>query len=138
MGRSVSYLPNAKAVVYFQFDEEEHVLFDYLIEDIQEHVTGLFPNMETCDEWVGENNVILRNGVVEIAISEYCGIVSLSVRTDETDTAYLSRKEEIALDEEADTWVEKNFNKAVRPWAKMVKVGSFSNGESVYEQVLGS
>ena len=54
MGRSVSYLPNAKAVVYFQFDEEEHVLFDYLIEDIQEHVTGLFPNMETCDEWVGE------------------------------------------------------------------------------------
>jgi hypothetical protein len=138
MGRSVSYLPNAQAVVYFQFDEEEHVLFDYLIEDIQEHVIGLYPKFETTDEWVGENNVILRDGVVEIAIAEYCGVVSLSARMDETDTAYLSSKETLALEEDAVEWVDKHFSRAVKPWAQMKKIGSFSNGEAVYEQVLGS
>lgn len=125
MGRSVNYLTNADAVYFHQLDEEEIQDFDLLLEDIREHVMYKYPDFEAVDEWEGrEVNIILQSPLVEIAISEYRGVISLSVRTlEDADQA------------KASTWIEHFFKRAIAPWAKARKVGSFSNGEAVYEEI---
>lgn len=125
MGRSVNYLSNADAVYFHQLDEEEIQDFDFLLEDIREHVMYKYPEFEAVDEWEGrEVNIILQSPLVEIAISEYCGVISLSVRTLED-----------ADQTKAATWIEHFFKRAIAPWAKARKIGSFSNGEAVYEEI---
>lgn len=125
MGRSVNYLSNADAVYFHQLDEEEIQDFDLLIEDIQEHVMYKYPEFEAVDEWEDRDvNVILQSPLVEIAISEYRGVISLSVRTlEDADQA------------KAATWIEHFFKRAIAPWANARKVGSFSNGEALYEEI---
>ena len=125
MGRSVNYLTNADAVYFHQLDEEEIQDFDLLIEDIREHVMYKYPDFEAVDEWEDRDvNVILQSPLVEIAISEYRGVISLSVRTlEDADQA------------KASTWIEHFFKRAISPWAKAQKIGTFSNGESVYEVI---
>ena len=125
MGRSVNYLTNADAVYFHQLEEHEMQDFDLLLEDIREHVMYKYPEFEAIDEWEDRDvNVILQSPLVEIAISEYCGVISLSVRTlEEADQA------------KASTWIEHFFKRAIAPWAKAQKIGTFSNGESVYEVI---
>ena len=125
MGRSVNYLSNADAVYFHQLNEEEFQNFDLLIEDIQEHVMYKYPEFEAVDEWEDRDvNVILQSPLVEIAISEYRGVISLSARTLED-----------ADQEKASTWIEHFFKRAIAPWAKARKIGTFSNGEAVYEEI---
>ena len=125
MGRSVNYLHNADAVYFHQLDEEEIQDFDLLIEDIREHVMYKYPEFEAIDEWEDRDvNVILQSPLVEIAVAEYRGVISLSVRTlEDADQA------------KASTWIEHFFKRAIAPWAKAQKIGTFSNGESVYEEI---
>lgn len=125
MGRSVNYLSNADAVYFHQLDEEEIQDFDLLLEDIREHVMYKYPEFEAVDEWEDRDvNVILQSQLVEIAISEYRGVISLSARTLED-----------ADQEKASTWIEHFFKRAIAPWAKARKIGTFSNGEAVYEEI---
>ena len=125
MGRSVNYLTNADAVYFHQLDEEEIQDFDFLLEDIREHVMYKYPEFEAVDEWEDRDvNVILQSPLVEIAVAEYRGVISLSVRTlEEADQT------------KASTWIEHFFKRAIAPWAKAQKIGTFSNGESVYEVI---
>ena len=125
MGRSVNYLTNADAVYFHQLEEEEIQDFDLLIEDIQEYVIYQYSKFEAVDEWEDRDvNIILRSDLVDIALSEYCGVISLSVRTlEDADQA------------KASTWIEHFFKRAIAPWAKARKIGTFSNGESVYEEI---
>ena len=125
MGRSVNYLSNADAVYFHQLDEEEIQDFDFLLMDIREHVMYKYPEFEAVDEWEGRDvHVILQSPLVEIAVAEYCGVISLSVRTLED-----------ADQDKAATWIEHFFKRAIAPWAKARKIGTFSNGESVYEEI---
>ena len=125
MGRSVNYLTNADAVYFHQLDEEEIQDFDLLLEDIREHVMYKYPEFEAIDEWEDRDvNVILQSPLVEIAVAEYRGVISLSVRTLED-----------ADQDKASTWIEHFFKRAIAPWAKARKVGTFSNGEAVYEVI---
>jgi hypothetical protein len=125
MGRSVNYLRNADAVYFHQLEDEEMQDFDLLIEDIQEHVIYKYPEFEAVDKWEDRDvNIILQSDLVEIALSEYCGVISLSVRTlEEADQT------------KAASWIEHFFKRAIAPWAKARKIGTFSNGESVYETI---
>lgn len=125
MGRSVNYLSNADAVYFHQLDEEEIQDFDFLLEDIREYVMYKYPEFEAVDEWEDRDvNVILQSPLVEIAISEYRGVISLSARTLED-----------ADQDKASTWIEHFFKRAIAPWAKARKIGTFSNGEAVYEEI---
>lgn len=125
MGRSVNYLTNADAVYFHQLDDEEVQDFDLLLEDIREHVMYKYPDFEAVDEWEDRDvNVILQSPLVEIAVAEYRGVISLSVRTLED-----------ADQDKASTWIEHFFKRAIAPWAKARKVGTFSNGEAVYEVI---
>ena len=84
MGRSVNYLTNADAVYFHQLEEHEIQDFDFLLEDIREHVMYKYPEFEAIDEWEDRDvNVILQSPLVEIAISE--GSVEIDEAATEDD-----------------------------------------------------
>ena len=72
-----------------------------------------------------ETKIFLRNRLVEFGISEYCGLVSVSVRVYDDGMKGL-----------AENWVDKNWSKIESViGANVRKVGTFSNGCGVYEHI---
>ena len=137
MGRSVDYLSNALRVAYVTYedtyeDEDGEVVvdemaFDDLFSNIEWELSGAFPSLNVVrDEWDGrETRIFLRNRLVEFGISEYCGLVSVSVRVYDEDYSGL-----------AESWVNKNWSKIEQSvGANIRKVGTFSNGCGVYESI---
>jgi len=129
MGRSVSYLSNAEYKIFFEFPDGDEDSWTDLIEDIKHAVTKVAPSLQKVrDMWDGrETRVILANNHAEVGLSEYCGLVSLSIRVSKySNLESLSRN-----------WIN-------QMWKPMVirlmhngikfynKDGSFSNGEGVY------
>lgn len=101
------------------------------IDGLKEIITGLFPSMYTVDKWDGQElHRILENGHARIVVSEYCGCISIS----------LAVRDDIEHDTLAGCWVlaaGKKFYgglKKAYPSDFMVKMGTFSNGESVYRK----
>lgn len=142
MGRSVSYLSNAACVNYFLWpeydvtDENDEVIgqqyedADFVIEDIQNHFIEADSGLLRADRWDGrENHIILEGNGVEIALSEYCGLATLSVRVEESD---YSDDETTA---EGLRWINEHWDKVSAPWNQFKRIGGFSNGESVYEKI---
>lgn len=150
MGRSVDYLNRAEKVNYFDwptitvYDEEtdrdietdELEEASYVIEDIQQYIISQFPDFTTCKSWDGnETQIILEGYGLEIGLSEYCGLASLSVRVDDTFLDYCDSDEDV--DEQyknCRAWLDKNWDEATKFWNKYRKIGTFSNGEAVYEK----
>jgi hypothetical protein len=151
MGRSVNYLNNAEKVNYFEWptlsvyddeldrdiqtDEPEEGYI--VIEDIQETIKSNFPEFDNCDRWDGrETHIILEGYGVEIGLSEYCGLASLSVRVDEGPLEYSEDDEAYETDrQKALNWINENWAEATKYWNKYKKIGNFSNGEGVFEKV---
>lgn len=98
MGRSVDYLTGAETVAYFNvgghgYDQQVtpkefspllkevdwEAFEDYLVDTLQER----FKSLAVCDDtWEGnEIQIILQNNFVQVGLSEYYGLASLSVRT---------------------------------------------------------
>lgn len=111
-------------------DVDGAMMFDEEIDYIRDHIKERFPSFEKCDHWPErESHAIAENKLGMLVISEYCGLVSLGiVPTGECyydeDTTGLAR-----------AWCEKY----VAPWLRetygsLRKVGTFSNGEAVYER----
>lgn len=143
MGRSVGYLSNAVCVNYFPWpeydvtDENDEVIgqqyedADFVIEDIQNYLINSVSGLSRADRWDGrENHIILEGNGVEIALSEYCGLATLSVRVEESD---YSDDETTA---EGLRWINEHWGKVSAPWNQFKRIGGFSNGESVYEKVV--
>jgi hypothetical protein len=81
MSRSVNQLSGAQAVAFLSAHEETENSWEYFQEDITEQLKSLFPSLEDADRWEdNETHIILNNDHAEIAISEYCGLVSVSLR----------------------------------------------------------
>lgn len=126
MGRSVNYLRNSFDVVFFSNHEEEN---EYIIEDIQQSIISEYPEFWEVSEW--ENNevhIILQSHTVEVGISEYCGLFSLSIRI--RDEVNLEEEEEHEVNE----WLTIHASKLLKPYNEMRKIGTFSNGESIYNK----
>lgn len=148
MGRSVDYLSGAlhKTFLHDVIDNDESV--DYFISQenwnfFEEGLTELLA--ETCESlniltgknkrWDGRETVIIaENGFCEIGLSEYCGLVSVSIRVIRDD--YSWKYEGLATH-----WINKAWPKIEAAMLKkygssmLRKVGSFSDGEGIYEQV---
>lgn len=151
MGRSVDYLNRSERVNYFDwptlsvYDEEtdRDVETDELedasivIEDIQEYIISIFPGFDPCSRWDGrETHIILEGYGLEIGLSEYCGLASLSVRVDEGPLEYSEDDEAYETDrQKALNWINENWDEASKYWNKYRKIGTFSNGEGVFEKV---
>ena len=139
MGRSVSYLSDAHSVSYFDWPrfesgEEEDYEVEYesateVIQDIQETIKSKFPEFDNADKWEGrEDHIILEGYGCQIGLSEYCGLASLSIRIDprqheDGDTEEISKIEK---------WIDNNWPKISKYYNRYKRVGTFSNGESVY------
>lgn len=143
MGRSVSYLSNAVCVNYFPWpeydvtDENDEVTgkqyedADFVIEDIQNHFIEADSGLSRADRWDGrEDHIILEGNGVEIALSEYCGLATLSVRVEESDHS------DDDTTAEGLRWINEHWDKVSAPWNQWKRIGGFSNGESIYEKVV--
>lgn len=105
--------------------------------NIVEALQAKYPSLEKASGWDGETSIILENTFCEIGIAEYCGCASLSIRPKESDG--YSDDNVISL---AGAWTEKAWTGMLKaidkemPWAnRLRKLGTFSNGESVFERV---
>lgn len=133
MGRSVDYLRRAQHIAYFEwptYEEEEGGVQNYdsaeiVIENIQEIIKSDYPEFDNEDKWDGrETHIILSGYGTEIGLSEYCGLCTLSIRV-EDDTS-----DEV---EDIEAWIDANWDRISLGYNMYRKVGTFSNGEAIYE-----
>ena len=149
MGRSVNYLKNALQVSYFQWptlweyneetgiDQETDELMDaYEVrQDIQESIISEFPEYQYSKKWDGnETSIILTGYCTEIGLSEYFGLATLSIRIDENELAYCSEDEYNEQYDTIEKWINENWAKISQGYNQYNKIGTFSNGENVYEK----
>lgn len=131
MSRSVDYLTGAELVTYMETPEEIEDSFDWedFIEGIKYRLTKLFPSLYDADAWDGrETHIILENSFAEIGVSEYMGLVSLSIRAKPDSYEYSDRLEELGKQ-----WIA-NIEKKFLALGDLVKLGAMSNGEGVYKR----
>ena len=133
MGRSVNYARNALKVWYFPYEsdpDDGDENWTSLIHEIRVTLCSIIPSFEPYSKWTDRELLcILRNNYSEIVISEYCGLCSLSfVMRDDVERPAL-----------AEHWMRQVVNGIDCELLKVLnlvrKVGTFSNGESVYMKV---
>jgi hypothetical protein len=138
MGRSVNYLDNAEVVLYFPFDysddvEMDNMNWDDMVENLKCEIKAKLPSYyEVKDKWGNrETRIILENNLCSIGISEYCGLVSLSVAPREND--YDTWHESFAI--RHTNQIESTLEKVLHDLGlkNLHKIGQFSNGEAVFE-----
>lgn len=163
MGRSVDYLNRATKVSYAEVNElgysapwsdelgdfdydAEPVYCDHQMQDdwndfkarIGEAFAKYYPSLDFDANgfgWDGrETLIIARNKLVEVGISEYCGLVSLSVRPLD-EHAWLNYSQSPIGERFArQVNLDKVLAYALGEEAVLHKVGTFSNGEGVYRR----
>lgn len=151
MGRGVSVASGAFAVAYkdvsdfgYRYEDEEGKKIDNpeydedlgsmdwedFILDIKECMKADFPSFEDCDKWVGnEDHAILENRFAYFGVSEYCGLVSMWLVLKDGDDY---GDEQRGLKER---WAKQVTPKFEKRFGELRKLGTFSNGESVYERI---
>lgn len=128
MGRSVSYATGATTVAYTTIEDDE-----FALEDLKEYVTSMsmemWPSLYQNEEWIGnEDLALVENSHCKIGVSEYCGLVSIWIVPREWD-GYGVDTTGIA-----EAWCSKIADRFLDTFGDYVKVGTFSNGEGIYER----
>ena len=140
MGRSVDYLSRAEHVAYINNAVDNDETTDYFIarenwnwfkEGLVELLQKRCPSLEEVDEWDGrETHIFLENLHAQIGLSEYCGLVSLSIRINDTNFRCNGQL--------AFGWINQVWPKILTDLDKryhtLTKLGSFSNGEGVFQK----
>jgi len=133
MGRGVSVPSGAFAVAYrgleYQEQQDDQQLeWEALVQYEKERVQKYWPSFQDCDKWLDrEDHAVLENAFAYFGISEYCGCVSLwLVPKDQCDS-----NQTFALRQH---WQEQVGQHFVNRMGTMVKLGTFSNGESVFKR----
>jgi len=136
MGRSVSYLKDALKISYINFETEDAVyneVWEDFKEELIESLIKICPSLDKLHTpvWDGnETRVIVENSHCQIGISEHYGLVSISIRV---HTDYRTN-ENLAINwinqvwPKIDTMITNNYQ-------ALKKLGNFSNGEGVFEQI---
>lgn len=143
MGRSVNYLSDATRVLYInyeiEYEDEDGQLVDdeFAFDDLKDNcisiIKELFPSFEDADEYEDrETLIILENRIVEIGISEYCGLVSISARPNQYADEYGKR----GL---AQSFINKIWDKLQKELNNyttvLVRQGGLSDGTSIYAKL---
>lgn len=116
------------------YGEDARFEFEDLVYCVRDEFKRRFPSMRDEDRWahgcgaMGELHCIVANDLCDVYISEYCGLVAISVvPTGESyyteDTTGLAR-----------SWTENHAIKALDIFSDLRKMGTFSNGESVFQR----
>jgi len=115
---------------YADVYNESHCDWDWFMESIIDQFTTKYPSLGTCDRWEGnEDRIFLENELIELGVSEYCGLVSVSMRA--KDDFYSSEAGKLNLAARMADYVGKWMDANIGDYNK---VGTFSNGEGVYER----
>lgn len=139
MGRSVDYVSDAVHVWFFDVSELGPYDFEWFIESLQYTIQNRYPSFSLCDSWDGKEQHRILDGVMgRIVLCEYCGCASISLATIADDHYTLERQRPIM-----EKWcasIVPNLTKLLRENfpCMLNKLGTFSNGESVYEYVTTS
>lgn len=94
------------------------------VEATAEYMKELWPSLYDADRWVGnEVRVFLENSVAEVSVSEYCGLVALCIapKEDEFGNTGLGKH-----------WITQIEERFLSTFGAYARIGTFSNGESVY------
>lgn len=135
MGRSVDHLSNATEIMFLPFETEDEFTsqedWNWFKDDITERLIEIAPSLtQVTRRWnSNEVRIILENDLVEVGLSEYCGLASVSIRPNEN-----RRNTKEAL---ANKWISQIWPKFIKMYDKtrLNKIGTFSNGEGVYELI---
>ena len=151
MSRSVSVASGAVAVAYASLnpvlvDEEskEYREFDsddfsFAVEAAQSYLQSLYPSLSAWDKWLNrEDHALLENKHCYVGVSEYCGLISAWVVPKEDDGCYSDK----CLDGLSAHWCNQVGEKIVKEVAgcfgqALVKQGTFSNGEAIFQPADG-
>lgn len=152
MGRSVLTATNATTTLYFDasLDPDDYDGFaeadlaaqwawDDFVGNLTSTVPAYFPSMGPEDTWENQEiHYILGNDLCKIGVSEYCGIVSVSI-VPKNQCEYCWRPCDCdPLHNLATAWTAKNAAKIAQViidhtgWECYSKAGTFSDGTSVY------
>lgn len=116
----------------FQWDAEYE--WDALLRYISERAVELWPSFEDAlddNEWVDrECQVVAKNAHSLIAVAEYCGMVSISLAPRYDRDTYW--RDDNALGE---NWRKQIAARFESTFSEFAKLGTFSNGESVYQKI---
>jgi hypothetical protein len=143
MGRSVNYLDNAEVVLYFPFDDDKNeageydenlasLFWDDMIDNLTYSIKAKLPSYYKTDKWGNrETRIILENSLCNIGISEYCGLVSLSVAPKNNE--YDAWHEAFALRHA--NQIKGTLERVLHDLGlkNLHRIGTFSNGEAVFE-----
>ncbi len=130
MGRSVYVPSGAEVVAYASVECEDSFEYDMLMEDLVASLEAAFPSVSEDSGYVGrEGAVVASNRLVQFVVAEYCGLVSVSVVPN--DDEYYELGKGFA------NRINAKFQKVVAGvfGGVYAKLGSFSNGEGVYQKV---
>lgn len=116
-------------------DDDHQLAWDDFKECLTEVLKTRFTSLSEPDKerWLDrECRVILENRHGCVTVSEYCGCVAVSLVPDDD---YRNQHPEIskAWCEQIETGFREAVEKAFPNWA-MRKIGTFSNGEAVYQK----
>lgn len=127
--------PECGADMYDMTGEVARDEIEYLIDSVQRAFCERFPSMSTCDRWASgggamdELHCIAENGLCEVYISEYCGVCAISVVP--LDTEWHS----VDVFGLAVHWCATYASDELITFGQYDRIGSMSNGESVYGRV---
>lgn len=105
--------------------------FQYLLDWIREEALNMFPSMSEADYWIGQElHVVAENAHSVVTVSEYFGMVSICLGSNYDRQEYW-RDPSPGLGKH---WREQVSEKFLGTFSELTKIGTFSNGESVYEK----
>lgn len=106
--------------------------WDDFLDCLRSEFQRAFPSMYECDEWVGrEDRAVLENRHAYIGVSEYMGLVSVWCKPKES----YSDEPSTALAEHWAACIEAKAKRTLdRFTSRLVRLGTFSNGEGVYQR----
>jgi len=137
MSRSVNHLNHAEHVSFIPTedfcgcdpdDPDCSFFFKEEADRVAERLRGRWPSFEAADRWNNrETRVVAENGHAEVGVSEYCGLTSVSIAV----------VENCERPELAEHWIRSMVSAFEEMFGTLRKLGTFSNGESVYERKAG-
>jgi len=134
MGRSVSYPSGTVEIAYRDVSEFDYDDFQFWLDDIRYTSQSLWQSFEPCDEWLDrEDHAILKNGLCYLGVSEYCGLASIWLVP--RDYIFDAHGFEIDATPFAENFIKRIAPKFHKTFGEFRKVGSFSNGEGVFERI---
>ena len=152
MGRSVSYPSKCEEVCfrdisymgYTDIDEDGNEItldtydeslgqieWEIFVEDIQHRAKEQWRSLQESEKWIGrEDKAILENRFCYIGVSEYCGMAAVWLVPKQDFGCYDTYEGNFA-----GAWCGQISKKFRTMFNEYVKVGSFSNGEGIYQKV---